>query len=688
MASLGYFQVFPVQQLSQVKIARWNPRTDVLLTVSSVPNQASSCVIACFRSNWKKINSFSSSSLVSSVQWSHDGKFFALGHSDGSISVVNLETFDSIKLSPLNATPITDISWSTEPTLTSNPYSFPSLTPHLKLTTASTNTNSNNKGIFASVSKNNISIRLNHGLPLCSYSLPRSQIVRSASLHSSTATLSILSTTTESDQKEYYFTRIDTKISRHLSPILSLADKTTIITESLKQLTSAIQKANKDWNMSEITRRQRVDRMEEVIRNNEGLETLQLELMVMVATCLPKHGLVHYILRDLGAQGCKKWMKETQGAYTNLINQFESTCIPICYKLILEFESIKKLHTYRNRRILGFTRDDVDDCMKITHRILLEVQEMVKILYQARESATAFSTWIYKIIDCLNDSEKELPHFEFDIPKTCAYIEKYLCQNALEKHFATRMTARRTKVFSTEQIYDTTHLSRDFSMPTMDKLITDYFTVEEDWLMDLDVAELCKKLTRHLDGLTVKEFDVVEKYKFCVGRDEVVMDVAQKNLNGETVFSEYLCVIKGIDESGVSVVVVNPHQKPGQFDVMNTKLLIPNAFIDECKLSEIKIVQLTFFGYEKIIVWFEADVLSGKPRENDTHDQEDVEVLKYRVLPATIKKGQSTYRGSIEVNVMRNLFSVFVEQNKMFYTFDVEADEEVDDDEHEMEEDE
>ena len=92
---------------AEVRLGAFCPTMDLLALVTSPDDQ-----VCLWRLNWQKLFAFSPEAPVATLAWRPDGKILTLGHNQGVISLINVETGEAFLRSSVSEVGICCLAWA------------------------------------------------------------------------------------------------------------------------------------------------------------------------------------------------------------------------------------------------------------------------------------------------------------------------------------------------------------------------------------------------------------------------------------------------------------------------------------------------------------------------------------------------------------------------------------------------
>ncbi|PWW79833.1 hypothetical protein C7212DRAFT_273504 [Tuber magnatum] len=483
---IHYRKILPIA--ARPGLAAWSPQLDLIAIVTSNEN------ILLYRMNGQRVwgvahrkEKLASDVRVEKLQWRPDGKMLALGYSDGSTRIYDVNNgkqIHRITSEVSNFGKVTCVGWvdnhsdskspshasetkSTEctpqalfdmdvgqmlprlsvlPSSAGNESTFTSKVTLDALINSVTKSGEGKNLDVLLIGEEDGKILLNvfdsfliGTMDLSSLSdrlRPSSRLLR----HTASSDLSTHSLLIEDVQSEnILFATMDIlfiqQFGQYLFQLASTSTRVQALLRYIKETVVALEAEFKA--MSDLAQRY-VSIIDEDVKK-QGSE-VSLEFFELLVTGVPSGILKEWLVDVLTERGQKRWEKSSMNGYETLRRLVHENLLPTCERLVVLFCRLRGLARWKERGSpLGLDPDDFTRCLDVVSGLTVFAHEFLLKLNRELEHFDAFASWLRHTLDelatLINIDDKPPEDPQIDTLRVSEYISEYLKESSLRCFF-------------------------------------------------------------------------------------------------------------------------------------------------------------------------------------------------------------------------------------------------------------
>ncbi|KAL7274864.1 hypothetical protein RUND412_002226 [Rhizina undulata] len=166
----------------------------------------------------------------------------------------------------------------------------------------------------------------------------------------------------------------------------------------------------------------------------------ELELFEILVTGLPTQILREWLVDVLQERNQKRWEKSSISGYESLRKLVHENLLPACERLTVLFCRLRGLARWKERGSpLGLDPDDFTRCLDVVSGLTVFSHYFISKLNKELELFTAFASWLRHTLDelstVINIEDKPAEDPQIDTLKVAEYVSGYLHQSSLQPFF-------------------------------------------------------------------------------------------------------------------------------------------------------------------------------------------------------------------------------------------------------------
>ncbi|KAF8419687.1 anaphase-promoting complex, cyclosome, subunit 4-domain-containing protein [Tirmania nivea] len=257
-----------------------------------------------------------------------------------------------------------------------------------------------------------------------------------------------------STPNSFYFTTLDLLFTSQFGQYLhQLAFTSTKLQALLKYIKETVTALNSEWKTMNDLHTRYVSLVNEALQDAGGSSGgVGLEFFELLITGVGSEGLKEWLVDVLTERGQKRWEKTSLNGYETLRRLVHENLLPTCERLIILLSRLRGLARWKERGSpLGLEPEDFTRCVDAVAGLTVYAHSFVSKLNHELDLYRAFSLWLKNVLDemssviNINDTPPEDP--QVDTLKVAEYVGNHLLSSTLAPFFAKSERPQSKKLF-------------------------------------------------------------------------------------------------------------------------------------------------------------------------------------------------------------------------------------------------
>ncbi|KAH8153432.1 uncharacterized protein LAJ45_02244 [Morchella importuna] len=220
--------------------------------------------------------------------------------------------------------------------------------------------------------------------------------------------------------------------------LFQLASTSTRVQALLRYIQEAVVALETEFKTMNDLAQRYVSIIDEDVRK-QGSE-VSLEFFELLVTGVPSEVLREWLVDVLTERGQKRWEKSSMNGYETLRRLVHENLLPTCERLTVLFCRLRGLARWKERGSpLGLDPDDFTRCLDVVSGLTVFAHEFLLKLNKELEHFAAFGSWLRHTLDelstVINIDDKPAEDPQIDTLRVSEYIRCYLKQSSLAAFF-------------------------------------------------------------------------------------------------------------------------------------------------------------------------------------------------------------------------------------------------------------